>query len=166
MTSFGIACPATLNDENLYTTIARSKDVTAPLKLGEYAINKTAGKKHIFLKDYARYFSPITLYFDNDAAMSRNVMKFYNTLAINNDSVFDVSNINVSKLYLFNGYDSDFIVPFNDQPRILNSSNLDSQNEQGIPYTTNILSLEFVNHVSIKNNPKVKNDVKDRLKGD
>ncbi len=143
---FGIAVPVTLNDDTDFTSSARNKFLSS-IPAGNFSIQSIDNQHliHVRMHDYASTLfwnnlnNPsfslsimnIVSSVDNDK-ISRNLMSFYNDLAIDTNSTFNASGIDVKKLYMFNGNPNDIIVGVDDQYRILNSSYLiNSSNKQG-----------------------------------
>jgi hypothetical protein len=163
---FGIGCPGTLNDDTEFTKLARIN--------GNSAMQKLSNKQHMTLGNYFDKLTPLPmshidkliksgvlrLAFGN-TKISYNLMDFYNDLAVNESSSFDVNNVNVAKLYLHHGLSTDLIVHFEDSSRIIDSSSLHQQDKENVPYST-LLGSE--NHALIKNNRAVKEDIKKRLR--
>ena len=128
----GVAVPATLNDETLFTTKAREPYIlctgytgcfTANNHTGDYTIKllNSSGKYHINLKNYAKHLHPVGNILLDDGKLSLNLMKFYNDLAIEEDSNIDFSNVDVNEIYLFNGDPDDKVLGLPDQTKILDS---------------------------------------------
>jgi hypothetical protein len=175
---FGIACPATLNDETPFTLASRynntnfenqqSKGITGHQAI--YELNQS-GLRHIEMHDYAMKLSRMTPHnyivdivafvskFQNDK-ISLSLMDFYNDLSVNTSSSINLSSFNVSKIFLFNGKPTDLIVGITDQISILNASPLLEQNELNESFNG---PYEF-NHVLIKDKDVVKKSILRRLK--
>ena len=160
---FGVACPATLNEETLYTKNLRSPVYIMGLGIiadsyAEYSLQQLQGKEHVGLGDYAKYFIEIGGLLDNDAKISYSLLKFYSDLGFATDSTFTASNANMNELYLFNGYPTDGILGAEDQNRIFNS--VSAGVKEGFNYTRG-----FTNHVAIKSHEDVRRDIEVKLNG-
>ncbi|MBR9699828.1 S8 family peptidase [Candidatus Woesearchaeota archaeon] len=167
----GVAIPVTLNDDTLFTTLARGPLVAAGRTshiiaeiAGDYAMQQLSKneKYHLNLKDYAKYLNPIGNFFPDDGKISSNLMNFYNELAINESSSIDLSNVNVSELYLFNGKPDDKVLGAEDQSRILDSVGYGT----GTNITSNWWDLinYGINHVALISDESVISAVKEALK--
>ena len=172
---FGVACPATLNDDTAFTLVSRSTPLQLPqsqVSSGDLAIGilREDQFKHVRMFDYSLWLAifrkdmlvdivtVFSLFFDEK--ISLNLMDFYNDLAVNTSSYLNLSNMNVSKLYLYNANPNDLIVGYLDQDRVFGASSISEQNRNG-----SSLNGKFVyNHVIIKSREDVKEDIKRRLK--
>ncbi len=167
----GVACPSVLDDTTAYTTLARLNSKFGSGTAGDVAMTKLAGKKHVTMWQYARYLVPETptrlddyasflLAFIGGEKISYNLMDFYNDLAVSSTDTINLSGVNVSKLYLFATTPDDFIVPYQDQREINDSASaLSATNKEIITYQ----GITF-NHVTIKDQPVVKEKIKEKLK--
>jgi hypothetical protein len=161
---FGVACPSTLNNKTTFTILARYK--------GDEAMKELKDKKHVEMIDYGGRITPdlsdvaeileiakfATLYAFSGNKISRNLMQFYNDLANNENSEIDLSRVNISELYLFNGYPTDLIVPFEDGEYLLENINIP---QKKMFVQNNIFTLD--NHIMIKTNSNVKKNIKENL---
>ncbi|MCA9487092.1 MAG: hypothetical protein KC548_05545, partial [Nanoarchaeota archaeon] len=171
---FGIGVPSTLNGETKFTNLVRN--------YGDVGLNAIKDKKHIQMYEYA--YPMLTeesiFRFDNDPAkdvfegilfwglvnaitepLSEKVMEFYHNLAYDNETEIDLSNVDVDKLYLFNGNPTDLIVPISDATIINNSaSGMSANDKEIIPYDE---WNHLENHVFITDNPLVKKDIRGLL---
>ena len=101
---FGVACPATLNNNTFFVDSVRE------IKNGNYngdlaiaSINST-GLTHVKKSDYAKFLKPpIGGLLLGGSKISLNLMSFYNSLAINDNSSSPGNNVNVSELHLLFG---------------------------------------------------------------
>jgi len=98
---FGVACPATLNDDTAFTLLARSTPLQLPqsqLSSGDLAIAilREDQLKHVRMFDYSLWLAVFrkdmlvdivtVLSLFSDEKISLNLMEFYNDLAINTSS--------------------------------------------------------------------------------
>ena len=166
---FGIACPGTLDDSTTLIDLT-NQQIDNPSFVGyngNYAMKKInkSGNIHIDNFDYLAkllvwgersiivdLYAGKAFLFDHEK-ISRNLMQFYSDLSIYNNTI-NFNNVNVSKLYLFNSKPSDFLVGFDDQGRIMNSTSLI---ERPFNYTGPVPT--FTDHGSIKNYGPVKRDI-------
>ncbi len=164
---FGVAVPSVLNEDSVFTYLARNH--------GQAGLDAIKDKKHILLSDYASptlndYLAISTneifaywgmVMFADNAPLSQNVMKFYNDLAADENSEIDLSNLEVDKLYLMNGYPTDLIVPISDADDIYYSASKINEVDKGIKPYDDWNHLE--NHVHITDNSVIKIDIKEAL---
>ena len=177
---FGIGVPSTLNGDTPFTYLARN--------YGHKGVENINDKKHIYMSDYGKpilleaykdrwYLNVInkkvTVYgvlayfampFADSVPLSENVMEFYHNLAYDNETEIDLSDLEVDKLYLFNGYENDLIVPYSDAEIIYDEATSISDDNKLIYDYNELNHLE--NHVLITGNPLVQEDILEKLKND
>lgn len=168
---FGIGVPSTLNGETKFTNLARN--------YGDVGLNAIQNKNHTHMYEYAypmltedsifkydndpvKYIVEKIMYFAlvkaSTEPLSENVMEFYHNLAYDNETEIDLSDIYIDGLYLLNGNESDYIVPYSDGLIILDSAtNVDNKDIKPI----NSLPKD---HIFIKKNTEVINYIKEKLK--
>ena len=175
---FGVACPATLNEDTSLTEATRVNviPIIGP-KIGPFVVSRIT-KSHTTMSDFTLRAIPI-LYlrgkltlgqglltisslFSSDK-ISRNLLEFYINLSTKKSSTFDISNVNVNSINLFHGKPSDFIVPFEDQDILYD--NLTVQNKSKDNLNTFIFPIPRINdHSSIKQSNKFKEIVEEELR--
>ncbi|MCK4521711.1 MAG: hypothetical protein KAU20_03990 [Nanoarchaeota archaeon] len=172
-----VACPTTLNDDTIFTGLVRKKIENQFVNdtNGNYAMSKInqSGETHIkkvsYLNRLIEYggglisdIITITAIFE-DEKISRNLLSFYNQLALEEDSTIDLSNVNLDKLYLFNTNPQDTVVGIEDQDRILDgATSINSGNKEGIVYG-NKWNFIIYNHASLRTKRDVKKGIKEVL---
>ena len=102
---FGIACPTTLNDETMFVEAARRQNNGQ--NAGNIAIANlnSSGLTHVTKRDYAKLTNPVlgSIFVFGGSTISLNLMSFYNSLAININSISPGNTTNVSEVHLLFG---------------------------------------------------------------
>jgi hypothetical protein len=166
---FGVGVPSTLNGDSVFTSLARN--------YGDYGLANIEDVNHTLMSQYARgilkgtlldfFFIPgakelntlgyMLVGFGDNAPLSQNVMKFYNDLAVDNETELDLSNLEINELYLHNGFPTDAIVPISDADIIYHASSLINDSNKNITPYNNWDAFE--NHVYITDNRFVKKNI-------
>lgn len=173
-TFVGVGCPGELNGGTFLSGVARENIVgnnagdividsitDSHIKMSEY----TGRLLVLGIVDGSFYTSLLGLanIFSGDDKISRNLMGYYNDLAIDEESDFDLGGLSIDKLRLYGGnilnLGHDGVVPVEDMGVVLGE--VDSENEnrevlRGIPFD--------VDHIYIKNKNRVKNAILEDLK--
>ncbi|NQZ85405.1 MAG: S8 family serine peptidase, partial [Nanoarchaeales archaeon] len=137
---FGIGVPSVLNDETAFTYLNSN--------YGNKVSNLIRNRKHLELSEYGSqligYYlldpsnyilnpvkksvlllSPFLvggLLVSDEYKLSNSMVNFYINLSKEQTSTFDLSNVDVDKLYLFNTNPDDLIVPYSDAEYIYNAA--------------------------------------------
>jgi hypothetical protein len=163
---FGIACPGTTNDETHYTRLQRTSLPNSNELSGNYAMRKInkSNKLHITKHDYLVGLSQYTADLPTEllrmkslfetGKISRNLMQFYSDLGTYSDSSIDLNSISISAIYLHNGKPTDFVVGYDDQQRIFDSTSTPIEESHSYLIET---------HSGLMNNDRLKKDVKEVL---
>ncbi len=170
----GVGCPAELNDETFLSTVAREEfnggnagDVAMGLIADNHIkMSGYAGRLAvlgILDKSFYGSLASLAVMFSGDEKISRNLMGYYNGLAVEEDSDFDLSGLEIEKLRLYYGnmlfLGHDGVVPVEDMDVILSYGN--GQDWSGKPYPGILFDVD---HVFIKNKNNVKKKILEDLK--
>lgn len=93
------------------------------------------------------------------------MVNFYINLSKEQTSTFDLSNVDVDKLYLFNTNPDDLIVPYSDAEYIYNAATGISDGDKDIiPFNFPLINKVVNAHFLIDNSDETINKIKDGLK--
>jgi len=134
----GVGCPAELNDETFLSGVAREEfdggnagDVAMALITdGHIKMSGYAGRLAvlgILDKSFYGSLASLAVMFSGDEKISRNLMGYYNGLAVEEDSDFDLSGLEMNELHLYYGnmlfLGHDGVVPLEDMSVMLDQKN-------------------------------------------
>ncbi len=174
-TFIGVGCPGELNDGTFLSAVAREN--VYGNNAGNLAVG-LIGSKHTTMSGYTgilfklgildgNFYSSLAglaMIFSGDEKISRNLMGYYNGLAVGEDSEFDLGGLNVEKLRLYNGnilgLGHDGVVPVEDMSVILDG--IDGADKNTIEDGVYVGFPLEVDHIFIKD----KNDVKEKIMED
>jgi pimeloyl-ACP methyl ester carboxylesterase len=176
---FGIACPSALNGDSTFIDVARTNIVPfiGP-KVGDVVMSDIE-KSHITMFDFASkaiaidVLNPLWIslkpeivlmasVLSGDSKISKNLLEYYKDEALNTNSDFDLSEVNINELHLYHGKliplikEHDFLVPLSDQELIASNMNVPTKNN----------TFLLADHSTIKGRGRLKEDIKGELLND
>lgn len=168
-----------INEETTFTETTRFRATANSDFVGDKAIQELLeeGTTHLRLNDflgkliiktpinhpdnYRRIEKLYTLY-DNilsEGRISLSVMDHYNEMAVSATSSFNLSNVNVTQLILFNGNPDDVIVPYEDAEYVLlNTVQINSTDKENKSRERGFLS-KVGTHIALVEDPFVINEI-------